>query len=139
MRSYSCYFAFVSVLAFFSLGCDTNESNKAESPSNIVKEKVIGHWDLVSAKRDGKSTRVLDNTFFEFTQDSMQTNFPSKEGRYSFKTINNEIVTQEDSPTFYKVQSLKGDTMGFSVKLRGYLFEMTLAARKSQNKISEDL
>jgi hypothetical protein len=125
---------FASVLI---LACQKPEEESSEEKSEFSIEKLSGHWELVEAKRDGKFTRVLDNTYFIFTKDSILTNFPSKEGRYSFQVIENEIVTEEQSPTFYKVHNIYQDTMEFSVNLQGYLFEVTLAAQPDQKKKEE--
>ncbi|NBC24179.1 MAG: hypothetical protein GVX78_01010 [Bacteroidetes bacterium] len=130
-------FMALTAIVFAAMGCGSSESDSSKIPQKISLDQLTGHWELANAKRDGKSTRVLDNTFFEFTRDSMQTNFPSKEGRYKYEKLNNEIVTREDSPTFYTIQFLEGDTMTFSVDLRGYLFEMTLIS-KDKDKSRED-
>lgn len=123
--------------AVLIVACQSTEEETSDTSSEFSIEKLTGHWELVSAKRDGKFTRVLDNTYFVFTRDSVMTNFPSKEGRYSFKKLENEIVTQETSPTFYKIHSINQDTMEFSVNLKGYLFEVTLAAQSDHKKKEE--
>lgn len=121
----------------FSYGCQSGEKESSVEPSEISVEKLTGRWELVAARRDGKLTQVLDNTYFIFSGDSLMTNLPSKEGRYKFKKMDNEIVTQEVSPTFYKIHSIYTDTMEFSVNLQGYLFEFTLASHTDKNHKEE--
>lgn len=120
--------------AIFIMGCQATEKESTEANLEFSINELTGQWELVAAKRDGKSTRVLDNTYFIFSKDSVMTNFPSKEGRYEFQMIENEIVTKEESPTFYKIHALYQDTMEFSVNLHGYLFEVRLAAQSDLKK-----
>jgi hypothetical protein len=118
---------FIGLLSLIILACHSTEANEQEKQKlDLTEVDLSGRWELVSARRDGKLTRVLDHTYFIFSNDTIQTNFPSKEGIYSFDRIDNEIVTDEKSPTFYKVISSYKDTMEFSLNLRGYLFELTL-------------
>jgi hypothetical protein len=127
IRSCTKVTCFIVFLSLFALACHSSGSNEQEKPKVELSEvDLSGRWELVSARRDGKITRVLDHTYFIFSEDTLQTNFPSKEGTYSFDRIDNEIVTDEQSPTFYKIISINEDTLEFSLNLRGYLFKLTL-------------
>jgi hypothetical protein len=118
---------------FLLFACKSDQKENQDSSKTISTNDILGTWELVSAKRDGKYTKVLDNTYFVFTADSMGTNFPSKEGVFKYDKIEGEIVTYEDEPTFYKLKTIRSDTLEFSVALKGFTFDMVLQLTEERN------
>ena len=83
--------------------------------------------------RNEKPTKLLDNTNFYFTDDSMKTNLPTQEGKAAYSWADNEIIRQSDDITTYTVHTLNKDSLEFSVELQGFNFEMTLQKVKKDS------
>ncbi len=130
LKSNLCITIFAFIPLFFA--CKSEQTENKDDSETISTDDLLGTWELVSAKRDGQYTKVLDNTYFVFSSDSMGTNFPSKEGVFEYDRIEDEIVTHEDEPTFYKLKTIRSDTLEFSVALKGFIFDMVLHLTEKQ-------
>lgn len=53
------------------------QSNVSDSPFASYPEQIKGSWQLTTAYRNEQETRVLDGTFFNFTEGQvLETNLP---------------------------------------------------------------
>jgi hypothetical protein len=108
-------------------GCGgENAKDTKETHSLVDSTQLEGNWQIYYAERSSVPTGVLQNTFFSFTVDSMETNMPTQAGRSSYSWIDGSIVREAQPPSFYEVKKLNKDSLTMHVELEGFNFELFL-------------
>jgi hypothetical protein len=110
--------------------CKQDSEDKKEKQLNVNKEQLDGYWEVVYAERGDSPTRLLDNTRFYFTKDSMETNLPTQEGKAAYSWSDNELIRQANDITTYTLYTLNKDSLEFSVELQGSRFNLLLEKSK---------
>lgn len=80
--------------------------------SSLTINDISGTWSIVSAKRNGKTTRVLEGAYLSFLNDSlMNTNITGDTMDYKY-TIKEQVIRQIGDPIIeYQLKSLQGDSL----------------------------
>lgn len=94
---------------------------------------IKGTWDVFEAYRSGVKTETLNNAFFTFEADSMQTNILGDTIHASIIRDGNIIHQGGTFPIQYKIERFQKDTLELSAKIRKYSFLFKTLSRKQVN------
>lgn len=114
------FWLFGAIISCLFISCDNQtEKNKAN---------IIGNWTVVTAFREKRETRLLNEVYFQFGADGkMLTNLPvTTEPRADYSVNNNTIVMQGGNPISFEIVDLADSSAVLSVELRNTLFEIHL-------------
>jgi hypothetical protein len=98
-------------------------------------EQLRGVWHLTEATRNGQEAASLEKVFYNFTKDSVLTNFTlsQTEEQGAFKIQKDKLI-QKTNPTIeYKITHFEDTLMELATELRGYQFQLTLAKAPKTN------
>lgn len=94
---------------------------------------MIGHWEVVSAERDGRVTETLNGAYFVLSEDgSMRTNVTGSEDSGTYSMDRGELHFDGNESAMYQIGDLSDSTMRLSVELRGYQFQLTLERKTEE-------
>ncbi len=116
---------FLAILfqALFIQSCSTDQDN--------YSNKILGHWEVVKAFRNGKETSTLQNAYFEFSADGKGIlNLDGSAQAGTYKLDDNLIkITGTSMDAEYTIESVEANAMILNVTLRNlpFRFELTKA------------
>ncbi len=94
---------------------------------DIVEQKdVLGTWEVIHAKRNGKPTELINGAVFKIADSTMSTDFTGfeKAGKYAWE--DGLIKHLAEGESVYEIVSLRSDTMNLRTKVEGLKFDMQL-------------
>jgi len=95
----------------------------------FLKEDLEGYWMVVSAKRNGKTTKSLRGAWIKFRDTEMVDNFLSDKEIHPY-SLNGSTLTHHVEPErVFKLDRVTKDTLELSTKLKSYKFDLTLERR----------
>jgi hypothetical protein len=91
-------------------------------------EQLRGVWQLTSATRNGQDAASLEKVFYNFTKDSVLTNFTMKgeEEQATFKIQKDKLIQNTEPPIQYRIIYFDDTLMQLSTELKGFEFQLTL-------------
>ena len=109
-------------MAVFFLLTTACSSDKAKA------SQLQGVWTLASATRNGQNAESLEKVFYNFTKDSVLTNFTMKGDaeQASFKIQKDKLIQNTEPPIEYKITHFDDTSMELSTELRGFEFKLQL-------------
>ena len=117
---------------FFSWAC----VNVEPAPIQLDKSKIKGYWEVLEAKRNGKSTGTLKDAFFKFSNsDKLVTNVLGQDDAQLISWRDSTFISA-DSSYVYKVRRLNQDTLDLSFTYMRYQFELSLVRSSSAKPLS---
>ena len=94
------------------------------TPKDMSQDGLSGRWIVVSAARNNRPTTTLEDTFFDFTSDSLlQTNVLRVVSFYPYKVKGNRIIQDGEVPIEYKIQYIDADSIHLSSRIKSYSFD----------------
>ncbi|MCB0704843.1 MAG: hypothetical protein KDC34_06010 [Saprospiraceae bacterium] len=118
-------------LSISFVACTSNEPEGNE----ISPEILQGHWDLVSAKRNGQATETLNTTFFEFhSEGKMISNLAGSREEIQYELSGN-ILKQLDGrmPADYEILEINDSLLHVTMVLREIPFDLHFRKVSSEN------
>ncbi|MBK9257781.1 MAG: hypothetical protein IPM42_20175 [Saprospiraceae bacterium] len=114
------YRTFTAILVIILLGCKENESS-------LNTELLLGNWRIYSSEINNKTSRNLDNAFFEFAKNNKVHSNIFDDGNSHNYTLNSDILSI-DSPEPIKltIKKLTKDTLFMEGKLRVFYMKFFL-------------
>lgn len=99
-------------------------------------EEILGEWEIVEAKRNGKLTRTLDNTYFSFLGDlTMKSNLMMKEEYTKFEIHNETVELIGDEDLEFSINR-SNDTLFIETKISRHNFDL-IAIPKEELQIDK--
>ncbi len=115
---------FISVLTLILLlSCSTD---------GIDLEMLQGKWVVHSAERGGKLTETLNGAFFEFSGDSLSTNFTGEVEQIAFRCKEKSIIPEGKTYQF-EIMSLDREILQMQSTIRDTEFRFYLERSKEQS------
>ena len=109
------------------------------SSDTAAAQELNGRWELTSASIDGEDSDRLENLYFEFLADQMNTNILGEDGTYPFH-LHGSVIDQESEPAVsYEFQIDSDSTLALSTDIRGKTFVFHLLRAEMLNEASEVL
>jgi hypothetical protein len=94
----------------------------------LLREQLEGHWEIVSAKRNNRTTETLADLYFEFgPEEALETNLGGKPERGVFTLSDRQI--QQSATTIeaaYDIVDISDTTLQLRTTIRGYRFDFQL-------------
>jgi hypothetical protein len=99
-----------------------------KNESELNRQKLLGNWEIVTGKRNGKETESLSGTTFSFHSDNkMETNLPvGIESPADYVVSDKEITQKGRSEIKYKIIELSDSTLTIGLEMRGTEFLMEM-------------
>jgi len=90
---------------------------------------LIGSWEVIAAKRNGRLTGTLKDGYFKFSDNNMmETNILGELQSFEYSFSGSTITQKGEKSTNYKIRMLQNDTLHLSSELLNYNFDF-LAVR----------
>ncbi len=126
MKRVSNYsFLVVSIWALLVIGC------KEEPKPEINVNLLVGEWDIEEAFRNGKKTRLLQNTFFTFDSDStLASNLINNGDEVIYRMDRNDIVLDPKFDCYLAVDSISQESLILKGKIQEQRFKLELIKRE---------
>lgn len=87
-------------------------------------QDIIGNWEIIAAKRNGKITSTLKGGYFAFTDNSrMATNILGEDQEFEYQLEGATLQQISDEKTSYTITNLSNDTMQIKSKIMNFNFE----------------
>ena len=81
-----------------------------KQPEGIEQDNLYGHWEIVSAERNGKATGYLRNGYFIINRNgTMTVNITGEDETDQFLLDNNKIMMAGNKA--FEIQSLQTDSL----------------------------
>jgi len=92
-----------------------------------------GRYEVVSAKRNGKTTGTLGKAFYEIKNDSVFTNLTKNLDSIAttFNYKDNKISHKDENALNFVVSKMTSDTLELNTELQGFTFEIFLSKAKT--------
>ena len=98
---------------------------------------INGTWDVYEAYRSDVKTETLNNAFFHFTTDSIQTNILGDTIFTTLERDGKKLLQGGNFPIQYKIERFDKDTLELSAKIRKYSFLFKTLSRKQMDSENE--
>lgn len=89
---------------------------------------LYGHWNLIHGELNEKEAPGLERIFFEFSKDSVKTNFTQSEleetGSYLLEK--NKIIQKTAQPIEFEIIKTSDSVLELATELRGMDFKLRL-------------
>ncbi|MEM6398113.1 MAG: hypothetical protein AAF741_17310 [Bacteroidota bacterium] len=125
---------FTATLILLGYSCEKDTPTE-DSPPAFEGLELEGRWELTEAKRNNRTTQILDGLYFVFGPDNaFETNLGGEEsaGKYIYDD-RAEIVTSEVSmPATYLIRELSDGEMVLETKLEGSKFQFLLSRAEEE-------
>jgi len=108
------------------------------SDTSAAKD-LEGRWELTSASIDGEETDRLENLYFEFVKDQVNTNILGADGTYPYELRGGVIQQQSEPEVAYDLLFKSDTTIALSSDIRGRSFVFSLLRAEMLNESSEVL
>lgn len=100
------------------------KSDSKEAVPNVSSKSLIGEWNLITAKKSGQVTNLLDNALFRFdTNGNLTTNLGGEDTTLPYSLSDNKISVPGATPDEYNVLKVTADTLILSARLAKFDFE----------------
>lgn len=110
----------------FTLGLILLLFTACASDDVVEHADVLGTWEVVHAKRNGKSTELVNGAVFKIADSTMTTDFTGFEKAGTYAWDNGVIRHRAEGESLYEIVSLQADTMELRTKVEGLRFDMQL-------------
>gem|GEM_PF-1095765 len=120
----------ILILALMALAAACSETTTKD-----IQKDIQGDWELYSAERDGKNIATLEGTYFNFTGDTLISNFPTTPKipyTVPIKITSNTITNLEQEVVFIVEPENYTDTLHLSTMFKGNGFDLMLRRVDSQ-------
>ncbi len=105
---------FLAVCAILCFSCFGDE---------LSEDRLLGKWIVVSAARNGKETKTLEDGYFDFIDEStFSTNIFSGEKEYEYVLTNDGFRQLGVNPVEYKIADSQSDSLILLTRIRSYEF-----------------
>jgi len=119
---------------FFSCGVD--ETPKAIE--TIDYDKLIGHWNIATAFRNGKETQTLNEAYLNFSSvNGLSTNIFGEDITQQLYW-KDSVAVVSDSSIFYRLVSINDDTLNLSFSLQRHNFDLIFIKSDQLKSINPD-
>jgi len=126
---------FIIVTSAIGICSCQSHSEKIDIPT-INKDDIIGKWDLMEAKRNGKITESLADAYLQFdTAENLTTNLFGATAKQQV-SWQDSTVTVADSSVSYHISTLESDTLMLSFDIQRYLFDLTFVRALYNDSLS---
>lgn len=124
MNWYSVIGLLILTIILSSCGSDNTQS---QAETTVTKVQLAGRWDLVECYRDGQPTGTLKDVFFDFSDELLETNIPSIEGKGTY-TLEDNVIQQElsDKKNRFIIQAIDESTLTITTNVQRFRFEFQL-------------
>jgi hypothetical protein len=104
-------------------------------PDKAKPEQLRGVWNLTTATRNGQDAASLEKVFYNFTKDSVRTNFTitQTEEQGSFKVQKDKLIQNTTPPIQYKIVHFDETSMELTTELKGFQFKLMLQKAPKTN------
>ena len=120
---YKYLFCLFVVLTITACGGDSTSKKLPE-----IKNLEDGRYNVLSAKRNGKTTGTLNKAFYEIRNDSAFTNLTltldSIATTFTYK--DNKITHKDPNALNFVVSKMTSDSLELNTELQGFQFEISL-------------
>lgn len=119
----------IGLLMISSCGGDT-----VDKPLPVITKLEDGRYEVVSAKRNGKTTGTLGKAFYEIKNDSAFTNLTKNLDSIATTFIysKNNLSHKDPNALNFIVSKMTSDSLELNTELQGLKFEITLAKTKPE-------
>ncbi len=129
---------------FFALlltgGCGSDSTNSGSNHQDLA-ERLLGHWELVSALRDGRRTETLNGTFFTFLDSqTLVTNIGGMREEMPYELHDGSFLPHGkrfQSEMF--VEEIGDSTLTLKMLIRNVEFRMLFKKRPPLNEAGDSL
>lgn len=110
------------LLLLLSMFCLTFIACKTETP--VTANDIIGNWEIIAAKRNGKITSTLKGGYFKFdAHNKMGTNILGADQEFEYQLNGNTISQIGGEETSYRISNISNDTIQINSKIMNFSFE----------------
>jgi hypothetical protein len=104
-------------------------------PDKAKPEQLRGIWHLTAATRNAQNAESLEKVFYQFTKDSVLTNFTisQTEEQGSFKVQKDKLIQNTNPPIEYKIVHFDETFMELTTELKGFQFKLMLQKAPKTN------
>lgn len=94
----------------------------------LLKDQLTGRWEIVSAKRNNRTTETLTDLYFEFgPENRLETNLIGQTEQGQFALSDLQIQQSGTSiETTYDIVSITDSNLELRTNIRGYRFDLKL-------------
>lgn len=124
MRGLYCIY-FVLLLMFNLISCT--------SDNGITENDLAKKWVVVNAARNGAETQTLNGAYFNFSHDSLISNFIGRHSAYTYELLGNAIELSPNQAKF-QIQYLSTDSLHLSAKIMQFPFDFYLNPASPQSE-----
>lgn len=105
-----------------------------DTSTKSTQQDIQGNWELYAAERNGKNIATLEGTYFNFTGDTLVSNFPIAPTPYTVPIqITSNTITNVDLDVVFMVEPESyPDTLHLSTMFKGNGFDLMLRRVDSQ-------
>lgn len=111
---------------FLLVACVLFVFSSCKEDKVFLKEDLQGYWMVVSAKRNGKTTKSLRGAWIKFRDMEMVDNFLSDKVIYPYTLEGSKLTHQTEPAREFKLHRVTADTLELSTQLNAYKFDLTL-------------
>jgi hypothetical protein len=113
------------MILVFLIGCRSDDS--------LRESDLYGRWEVVSAKRSGRSTETLNGAYFDFQKNGqLQSNILGEETTDNYEFKGTMIIQEGEQDISYLVSRLENEQIQLDTRLRNTEFTFILAREKSE-------
>jgi len=124
---------FILAFCFFHLLACRQEASGPAQP-DLKANDLVGKWSMHEAYKGKVKTKLLDNGFFEFSNDGkLMTNILGDDGFHPYTLSNNEIKVTDGEGAIYKVIEKTQDTLTLMTRIRNFDFKFVTIQSKAKN------
>lgn len=105
-----------------------------KNDSKLDLEVILdGNWVIDEAFRNNELTKTLDNGYFRFKNDSMETNIIGKPVSGGVEIIGNTFVHESELPVTYSIAYYNEDTLHLLAQIQSFNFLFKLSKETSES------
>jgi len=96
------------------------------------EQDIIGNWEIIAAKRNGKITSTLKGGYFKFFENNrMGTNILGEDQEFDYLINGSSINQIGGEETSYRIENISNDTIQIISKIMNFKFEF-VAVKKEE-------